>query len=692
MMQQPSAHSDISIINDQNGTSILYKDQLMMQGLRIETPTQSTSIQVDQRSAEIPVDLEAVIQGNTITFYLRTNGHTSDYWGMFFQSFEFSSLVQIWRYYGGTSPWNCPVRIQDPTEFQEEQVNFCYWKSRESYGCMVPICGYGFRTTLGKSHGQIGSKAYSHVRNWNAERVPLLLLAFGEEPYPLFSQAYQVAAQQMKMGYSLRKEKVLPPVYEYIGWCSWNSSNNGSLLNEDWLLQCATYFAKELPLGWVLIDDGWMDHTNRALNDFHPNPKLFPHGFLSCVEKIQKLGVKFVGLWHTLNAYWGGIHHDSVLGKQFESSLYAYGNNYFIRPEKQMQDQFWGSWYHFLEQNGISFVKVDNQYCAQDLGAYVFPVFDLAQEIHSSLNRAAKTYFGNGLLNCMDMSIECVYNFGTSATARASEDYFPDATGYDIKHGNASAHIMQACYNSIYFSQFVYPDLDMFETHNPHGLMHAVSRTLNNGPIYFTDRMGQCDFEMIKKLCYANGRTIRSDTPLLPTTDCLFQLQDQRVFKLFSLVKREETVGLMMAGNFADSDYVKGSFSPSDIEELKGSDFVVFDYFERQCKYVKRSETMEVGFERMEFGLYFIVPATYPVQPIGLINKFNAPSTIKSIVHMPGHTTITLMEGGTFAAAVRGTITHVQLDGKQLTFTQKEHLITVNIPGTDTVTIELTYQ
>ena len=58
----------------------------------------------------------------------------------------------------------------------------------------------------------------------------------------------------------------------------------------------------------------------------------------------------------------------------------------------------------------------------------------------------------------MDMTTEALYNFGTSAVARAVEDYFPDARGYRLEKGGAAAHVLAASYNALWFSPTVWPD------------------------------------------------------------------------------------------------------------------------------------------------------------------------------------------------------------------------------------------
>jgi uncharacterized protein YqeY len=124
------------------------------------------------------------------------------------------------------------------------------------------------------------------------------------------------------------------------------------------------------------------------------------------------------------------------------------------------------------------------------------------------LYKSVDKNFKGAVINCMDMTADAYLNFGTSAVARAVEDYFPYEPGesYDLQRGNAAAHVAQAVYNSIYFSQMVFPDFDMFQSHNPNGAFHAIARTLNNGPIYLTDVAGQAKLDILNKIVFKDGK------------------------------------------------------------------------------------------------------------------------------------------------------------------------------------------
>jgi hypothetical protein len=248
--------------------------------------------------------------------------------------------------------------------------------------------------------------------------------------------------------------------------------------------------------------------------------------------------------------------------------------------------------------------------------------------------------------------------------ARAVEDYFPDDTTYRMHHGNAAVHVLCALTNSLWLSPMVWPDYDMFQSHHPHAQFHAIARAISGGPVYFTDTPGKQQFEVIWPLIYGNGRVIRADVPARPTEDCLFQVQEARPFKAFS---RSGETGLLGVWNVADADRVTGSFRASDVADLPGDNFVVYEYFSRQLQVVKRDQSLPLDMKRMGYALYYVVPLKEAAAPLGLINKYNAPKTITRQTLAAHALEVTLAEGGTFGAYLQKAPVRVEVDGKELT-------------------------
>lgn len=603
----------------------------------------------------------------------------SEFAGVFFDDMPgYKQGVALWRY----KPWNSwskPMAMQAASKMPEDDVQFYYWQYADGvYGAAVPLSGNGFRTTLGNVGTQWGSKAVSYAPTKNIDSIPAMAIAFGKDPFELFERIYSTALQAMGKGENLRAKKKFPEPFNYIGWCTWNASDNGNKLNEDLLIQAAKSFSDhQFPIGWMLVDDGWFQHDDKRLQSYLPDKKQFPSGFKPMIDKLKgKYGIRYMGVWHAFNGLWNGIDPTSELGKHFAPALFSWQQKerpdkedaavktyHFIKPDSDSLNVFYSNWHRYLKEEGFDFVKVDNQLVAEKMAVNNYPIFTLADSMHKALYRSVNNYFNGALINCMDMTADAYLNFGSSAVARTSEDYFPFQPGetYNLQKGNAAAHVLQAVYNSIYFGQMVYPDFDLFQSHNPNAVFHAIARAINCGPIYITDNIGEQNFDVLRPLVYADGSIIRSATPLLPTEDCLFQVQEAKLFKASSMVGN---AGLLGVWNAADADAVNGYIGPGDVRNIKGENFIVYEHFSQRMETAKRSSSYPVKLNRMGYQLYYIVNIKKGFAALGLTEKYNAPATILNEVWNKKGVAITLYEGGLFKAYSRAKPSKVFVNGK----------------------------
>jgi uncharacterized protein YktA (UPF0223 family) len=418
----------------------------------------------------------------------------------------------------------------------------------------------------------------------------------------------------------------------------------GKNLDEDHLIQgVETFTNNHFPLGWLLIDDGWFDQTDNRLNAFTPNTQKFPNGFKPITSKLKsKYGLKYVGIWHAYDGYWNGINPDSKLGKRYKKELFTWTQNEradvpskavsysFIKPQSDSLKAFYDQWHRYFHSEGFDFIKVDNQLVSERMSVNTYPIDLIASKMHEALYASVFKNFNGAIINCMDMTNDAFYNFGKSAIARTVEDYFPErdgGIGYKLEKGGAAAHVLMALYNTLYFSQMVYPDFDMFESNNTYGAYHAAARAISAGPVYITDTPGEQKFDVLWPLIDANGRIIRADQPALLTEDCLFQLQDNKPVKAYSFVGN---AGLMAVFNAADADQVEGTFSSSDIHGLKGDSFAVQEFYSGEITILKKDEVQKITLNRMGNKYFNFVPIENGVALIGMVNKYNAPKTILS--------------------------------------------------------------
>jgi hypothetical protein len=647
-----------------------------------------------------PVVVEVKEGNGILSFFLTPNGNQSEsgnhFVGLFFDQIPgYAEGVSLWRY-GPWNSWTKPVRIDSAAQLESWDVQFFYWKYTDGvYGAAMPLSGQGYRTTLGQENGAFGSKSASSYDDVDRKKIPQMAIGFGKDPYELFARLYKKGLKAIRRPEDFIAHKVYPEVFNGIGWCSWNASVYGTELNENLLLNSAKSFTDAgFPVKWFLIDDGWFDNSDGEINSFHPDSTKFPDGFKPVIQKLkQDYNIRQVGIWHAFDGYWNGINPNSLLGKEFQNDLFSWTERtrpdvdtsalrtcYFISPDSKLLDRFYQGFHKYLKEQGFTFVKVDNQLITERMAPGNFPIFYGAERYHGALNKSVSKYFGDGLINCMDMTAEAYLNFGPTAVARAEDDYWPE---YDTLHtnnywlGRAGEHIIQEVFNSLYFSEIVYPDFDMFESVNPAATLYAIGHAINDGPVYITDKINQHDFTALWPLVYSDGNILRADRPLLPTQDCLFKVQDQKPLKAFSF---DGTSGLLGIWNCSDSNEVQGSFKASDVHSITGDRFAVYEYFSKKLLIVGRDEEIPVSLSGYGCKLYYIIPLADGNAVIGLANKYNAPASVMKSKVSSGEIQATVYEGGHFAAVVRSKPSSVMIDGKQTAFDYSNNLLTLDIP------------
>jgi hypothetical protein len=608
------------------------------------------------------VDVSMVLNGNVITFSLSPNKNNSanghNYSGLFFDVPDFKIGTSIWRY-GESKAWTKPVPVKDLSKIDSANVQFFYWQYQDGlYGVAMPLGGNGYSSSIGQHNGLFGSRAVTLVNNHFADDIPLLAVAFGTNIYEVIDQV--VERGMIAMGYpeNLRKKKTYPSVFENFGWCTWDAF--GHKVNEQKVIEGVESFTKNnFPVPFVLIDDGWLRvGENMKLKSFVPDSVKFSSGFRPLVNKLRKdYGVNDVGIWHTINAYWKGVDTSSVLGKKYKDILLPYQGKmpwskdtlktfYTPSPKTDKSITFFNDWYSSLSSEGISFIKVDNQLVVGQIADNNYPLWNTGKQLQQNFQLPAKKYFNGYVINCMEMTVDDIYHFGSSAIARASDDYMPKEISYNLESGNAAVHIVNCLYNSLWLSPIVWPDYDMFESYQLYPEYHAIARAISGGPVYVSDWPGEQNFEVLRPLISKEGKIYRTDIPAQLTEDCLFQVQDAKPLKAFSFVGKS---GLLGVWNASNSGFVSGSFKPSDIQGIEGSRFAIYEFFSKKLIQAQKEEPIPLELTRMDYRLFTVAPIESGVAVFGLVNKYNSPKTIMSQEVFQDRVEVTVTESGEIA-------------------------------------------
>ncbi|MEM1541592.1 MAG: Sip1-related alpha-galactosidase [Ignisphaera sp.] len=413
--------------------------------------------------------------------------------------------------------WTYPLVLRNINEVPKYSV-FMLLDAVRKYVALMTLSsratayiGPGSRITIfsGKASYEIGM-------------THLLTCSVDNNPYKVIEDCVHKAAKVS--GFKSRKLKKKPIFMQGLGWCSWNALLTEDLSHSNIVNIVKGLREKGVPIKWVIVDDGWQIASpprshhwfSKVIERLEVNSSRFPYGFQQLVKELKSLGIEFVGLWSTINMYWGGASKRFIDELGVEGYRYPPFDSYVPPPDIASAYSFYNKFLSWIKDLGFSFLKIDNQWIIHLLYQGIKYVGEASREIEHGLQLAAEVN-NLDILNCMSMTPENYSNFLVSNVMRTSIDHIP------FWKADAKLHILFNTYNSLLFNYIVYPDYDMWITYDPHSKIHTVSRVFSGGPIYITDRHPEkTDVELLKRIVLPDGEVVRVDEPALPTKDVLF--------------------------------------------------------------------------------------------------------------------------------------------------------------------------
>jgi hypothetical protein len=594
--------------------------------------------------------------------------------------YGFEKGLAAWR----NSPWwTVPQFVSSPKQVGSPAQHLLWKRQDGLYGVLLPLGGNGAKASLGAQGGDFGLDLGSGAPGFSAQETPLFVAGASLNPYQLSGEAAQLASACMGQSFLPRTSKPFPELFEGIGWCSWNTYYYD--VDESKLLASARSMAEaKFPVHYILIDDGWSSMvegtgpaisadkpwpgTGRMLWDFEADKKKFPKGIKSTLEAVKKLcGVKSLGVWHAFLGYWSYVHPESPLAKRLGSALMPSANAGLVPdPREKRASVFYDLWYDYLKSEGVSFLKVDDQSSVQFAFKGILPVQEAARGLEEALQRSANAHFLKGaLINCMAMSWENVGAFNQSNIARSSNDFLPTVPD------NGPQHLACNIYNSLWLSQIVTPDFDMFESHHPEGVAHALLRAISGGPVYFTDKPGQEDWALLRKLITADGRLLRADQPALPSRDMLFEDPLEKSVALKSFTRAGNGAALACFNVFRGLEAVTAKIQASDVEGFVAGEHMVYEHFSGEARLLGAGQSWTAEIEKGGQRLYVLAPVEDGFAALGLLDKFLSPRAVEGVERKGSELRVKVREAGRFGFYSRQGVETVAWDGAAAKFDKK---------------------
>ncbi len=581
--------------------------------------------------------------------------------------------------------WSRPYFDTNLTDLPKRTTSIT-WKKTDSNYQLMTIVGETFKTEMQGAEKGFTINVSSNDHGRESCQTPLFVLTENENTFDLIKQTIT------EIGTVIKKEpfienKRYPEKLDYFGWCSWDAFYQ--TVNEKGIVEKIQELNEQnVPVKWVMIDDGWSEIKDDRLHAFTPDQEKFPNGFKTLTKKLrQDYGIESIGVWHTLAGYWGGVDPNSKLADDMQAFLYKTTADKLIPyPQKGKGFSFWDAWHQYLKEQGIDFVKVDGQSAIHNFLNSQKPIGQASTETHKGLEASVGIHFDQNIINCMGMAPENIWNRPISAVSRSSDDFVPDD-----EQGFAE-HAVQNVYNSYYHGEFYYGDWDMFWTKHKDAKRHALLRAMSGGPIYTSDKVGETDANIIQSLIYQNGRIVRCDQVGRPTADTLMVNPTNDEVPL-TVWNKSNGVGVIAAFHIhPEANEVSGIISPSDIQDLNAERYIVFDYYNQKVEQMNKTDKKIISLSKDEYVLYQIIPLREKVTPVGLIDKYISSHTYRVLSESANKMIIQLKEAGRFAFVSEESHSEIIMNGKRTTAMKTEGLYIVDCTDEEgEVVIELDY-
>ncbi|KAK8611149.1 hypothetical protein V6N13_131210 [Hibiscus sabdariffa] len=472
----------------------------------------------------------------------------------------------------------------------------------------------------------------------------LVYMHAGTNPFEVINQAVKAMEKHMQT-FHHREKKKLPSFLDWFGWCTWDA------FYTDVTAEGVKEGLKSLSKGgtpprFLIIDDGWQQIESKPkendclvqegaqfasrLTGIKENAKFQKNdqnneqvsGLKIVVDEAkQHHNVKNVYVWHALAGYWGGVkpaaagmeHYDSALAYPIQSpgvmgnqpdivmdSLAVHGLG-LVHPKKVFN--FYNELHAYLASCGVDGVKVDVQNIIETLGAghggRVSLTRSYVQALEASITR---NFPDNGCIACMCHNTDGIYSTKQTAVVRASDDFYPhDPASHTI-------HISSVAYNTLFLGEFMQPDWDMFHSLHPAADYHAAARAIGGCAIYVSDKPGNHNFELLKKLVLPDGSVLRTQLPGRPTVDCLFA------------DPARDGISLLKIWNVADADW--------------NGETVVYAHRSGEVVRLPKGASVPVTLKVLEYELFHFCPVkaianNISFAPIGLLDMFNSSGAVE---------------------------------------------------------------
>ena len=553
------------------------------------------------------------------------------------------------------------------------------YKAKNDYGCLFATCDKQYKSVFEGSEKGLSVSLQSYKRGLMKFSGVLFFFATDVSPYSLPQNITAYGLKFLGKKAAPTNEKRYPELFKYLGWCSWDAFPL-CVTHEGIVEKFEEFKQKNIPVRWGIIDDMWetIDGENtrktmhdRKLVDFKADPKQFPQGLKAAVSEVkEKYGVK-LGAWHPMTGYWYGFDPNGETAKEYPHYFTQNDDvRTVIKPTAEDMFGYHNTFYSYLKDAGIDFVKVDCQSGLEWFYRNMCTIGEIADALHTGVEGAVGLNFDGAIINCMGCATENIWNRPNSVVNRCSADFLPENRKWFIDH------IMQCTYTCYFYSGLFKGDFDMFWTDDGQAVKNCLLRAISGGPVYVSDKVGRSVAERLLPLALADGKLLRCNNSAVPTSDCL--TVDPRISKKAYKVWNCTNNGFVAAAFNLDNDEkpVKGSLSPFELEGATAYEYLAYNFFNGEAKILSKGENISFTLNNYDdYKYYNFIPVDNGFALIGLVDKYVTSATYEKF----GKNKYTVLNGGKFAFYSEVAPKAVYVDSKQVSFTAENNYYVVEL-------------
>lgn len=441
------------------------------------------------------------------------------------------------------------------------KLQYVLIKHNSFYEFILPVANENFFATV-KGDGRCSYKiCVSTLSPDNTEICgTVAVVSKASEPYEAIKKGYTAAVKCGIIKTPLKSDKKYPEILKYLGWCTWNAFYH-DVSEEKILAKAKEFKEKNIPVKWILIDDGWSETDDLYLKSIYEDKNKFPNGLKHTIDILKETyGIKKVGVWHSATGYWKGI------GNNFESIETCSDIRLPVGYE------FYSKWYGYLKEQGVDFIKVDSQGNLIEFLRNSKNSLEKVFALHDAIERSAEENF-DFVINCMGMCNINMFAHKSSVMLRNSDDFYPKKTD------SLKSHVMQNVYNAVFNDNLFFCDYDMWWSEHFQAEQNAVLRYISGGPFYLSDEEGRSNADIIRRFVNDDGQIDICDNAAKPLPECLFGFKD--VLKIYNTRKNSILVAMFTFENAAQAEIKpedfgkRGVFTVNDV--IKGDTFTLKD-------------------------------------------------------------------------------------------------------------------